>query len=48
MIADSIFYGISFMFFCIYAFTTNSSPVDELQKRAFETKIKLMELRSKL
>ena len=46
--ADSVFYGISFMFFCIYAFTTNSSPVEELQKRAFETKLKLMELRSKL
>jgi hypothetical protein len=47
-ITDSVFYGTSFMFFLIHLYTTQSNPVDEINKRAFEAKLKILELRSKL
>ena len=46
-LADSIFYGISTIFFIIHFSITKTNPVEELNKRAFEAKLKIMDYRSK-
>ena len=45
---NSIFYGISFTFFTIHICASQTNPVDEISKRAFETKVKILKLRSKI
>lgn len=45
---NCIFYGISFTFLIIHLCISQRNPVSEINKRAFETKLKIMDLRSKL
>lgn len=47
IITDSVFYGVSAIFFIIHFSIKKESPIDEVQKRITETKITLMNYKSK-
>lgn len=47
-IADSVFYSLSATFLITHLIITKTNPVDEIGKRTLETKIKIMELKSKI
>lgn len=45
---DSIFYGISFVFLVTHIYISQKNPIDEINQRALDTKLKIMDLRSKI
>lgn len=47
IITDCIFYAISFTFLIIHFVIIKTNPVEEINKRALDTKLKIMEFKSK-
>lgn len=48
VITDSVFYITSFVLFIIHFTINKTNPLDEIQKRTLETKLKIMDFKSKI